>query len=63
MNEYNKQKETHRYTEQTGSYQWGEGRGLRDKNYYVKKLSNKDILYSTRKYSHYFVITLNGYNL
>ena len=24
------------------------------------KVSNRDILYSTGKYSHYFVITLNG---
>ena len=26
----------------------------------IKKLSNKDILYKTWKYSHYFIITLNG---
>ena len=26
----------------------------------IKQISNKDILYSTEKYSHYFVITLNG---
>ena len=38
-----KQKETHRYKEQTSGYQWGKGRekgydrgmGLRDINYYV----------------------------
>ena len=38
-----KQKQTHRYREQTGGYQWGEseeerwggGRGLRDTDYYV----------------------------
>ena len=38
-----KQKQTHKYREQTSGYQWGEGseegqdrsRGLRDTNYYV----------------------------
>ena len=38
-----KQKQTHRYREQTGGHQWGEGRGrgkvggggLRGTNYYV----------------------------
>ena len=38
-----KQKQTHRYREQTSGYQWGEGSrerqdrgmGLRDTNYYV----------------------------
>ena len=63
-----KQKQTHRYWEQTSGCQWGEGRGgqergmgLTDANYiYKTKISKKDILYSTGKYSHYFVITLNG---
>ena len=27
MNECNKEKQTHRYREQTSGYQWGEGRG------------------------------------
>ena len=45
MNDYNnrKQKETHRYREQTSGYQWGEereegqdrSRGLTGTNYYV----------------------------
>ena len=26
----------------------------------IKEISNKDTLYSTAKYSHYFVITLSG---
>ena len=26
-----KQKQTHRYREQTGGYQWGEGRGGQDR--------------------------------
>ena len=30
------------------------------RNKLSKKINNKDILYSTVKYSHYFVITLNG---
>jgi len=26
----------------------------------IKQINNKDILYSTGKYSYYFIITLNG---
>ena len=54
-----KQKQIHRYREQTDGYQWEEGReerqdrgmGLRDTNT-MYKIRNKDIFYSTRKYSH-----------
>ena len=65
-----KQKQTHRYRKLTSGYQLGErreegqekGRGLRDTNYLlcIKQIRNKDILYSTGKYSNYSVITLNG---
>ena len=43
INEHNKKKQTHRYSEQTIGYQWGEGSregqdrsmGLRGTNYYI----------------------------
>ena len=64
-----KQKQTHRYREQTTGYQWegarveeqDRGRGLRDtKLQRIKQISYKDILYRTGKYSHYSVMILNG---
>jgi len=63
-----KQKQPHRYREQTSGYQWTEGRGRgimrveieRDKLLCIKYISNKDALHSTGKYSYYFVIILNG---
>ena len=50
---------SYRYREQTSGYQWGEGI-KREKLLYIKYISYKDILYSSGKYSHYFIITLNG---
>ena len=35
------------------------GKGLSEKLLCVKQISNKDVLYSMRKYNHYFVINLN----
>ena len=66
-NVYNKT-EIDSQREQTSCYQWGEGRreghdkgrGLKHKLLCIKQISNKDILNSTGKYSHCFVITLSG---
>ena len=58
-----KQKQTHRYREQTSGYQLEEGRdkmGRRLRDTIMNKIKNNDILYSTGKYNHCFVITLNG---
>ena len=61
-----KQKQADRYREQTSGYQWEEGRGEgRDRRWGLRqvtiyKVNNKDIFHSTGKYSHYFVMTLNG---
>ena len=61
-----KKKQTHRYREQTSGYQWGGRRGVkykcgikRYKLLFIKQTCNKAILYSTGKYSHCFIITLN----
>ena len=38
-----------------------QGQGIkRYKSLCIKQISNQDTLYSTEKYSHYFIITLNG---
>ena len=62
-----KQKQTHRYGEQTSGCQWEEGRRrqdtggrLRYRRLCIKEMSNKHILYSAENYSHYFIIALNG---
>ena len=67
MDLFIKQKQTHRLRKQT----WlPRGKGPGGTNYefainrytllYIKQINDKDILYSTRKYTEYFVITSNG---
>ena len=34
--------------------------GLKTICSYIKKISNNDILFSTRNYSHYIVVSFNG---
>ena len=62
-----KQKQTHRYREQTSGYQWGKearegqdrGRGVRGTTMYkINKLQGYIVQH--REYSQYFIITLNG---
>ena len=67
-NDITKQKQTHRYTEQTSGYQWGEGRGEgQDKDrglkvhttmYKINKL--QEYIVQHREYSQYCIITLKG---
>ena len=65
-----KQKQTRRHRKQDGSYQWKKEEGARQgygiKRFEllcIKQVGNKDILYNSWKYSHYFVIILIEYNL
>ena len=68
MNVYAKQKQNHTHREQASVYQRGVGRQReklrvwikRYKLLCIKKIHNKDKLYSTGSYSHYLVITFNG---
>ena len=61
-----KKKQTHRYTEQTSGYQWGERREewqakreLRDVTMYkINKLQEYTVQH--REYSQCFIITING---
>ena len=58
-----KQKQTHRYREQTSGYQWGKRKGEGIKRYKllcIKYISNQAIVYNTGNYSHYLVVTFNG---
>ena len=69
-----KQKQTHRYREQTGGHQWGEGRG-RGKGggginweigidlymlLYIKQITNKNLLCSTGNSTQYSVMVYMG---
>ena len=68
MNISTRQKQTHRYREQTcGCQGLGEGRGKdwefgisRSKLLYIGWINNKVLLYSTRNYIQYPVINHNG---
>ena len=62
-------KQKHSQIQKTSVYQWVEGKGegqnrgrrLRDKKpQCIKSINNEGILHGTGKYSHYFLITLNG---
>ena len=70
MNLFPKQEETHRHRKKMCGYQMGEkgmGRGINQEVginiyifLYVKQITNEDLLYSTRNYTQYFVITYKG---
>ena len=67
MNLFIKQKQTHRHGKQTYGYQRGKGGGINQETginmytlLYIKQITNKDLLYSTGKYTQYYVITSNG---
>ena len=60
-------KQTHRHGKQIYGYQKGKGGGLNQEvginTYtllYIKQITNKDLPYSARNYTQYFVITYNG---
>ena len=63
-----KQKQIHRYRKQTSDYQREKAGGVASYRYGIKKYkllckkidNNKNMLYSTGKYSHYLLITFNG---
>ena len=71
MNLFTKQKQTHRHKKKkiTNGYQREWRRRGRDKLgvginiytlLYVKQVNNKDLLYNTRNYTQFFVITYKG---
>ena len=65
MNLYIKWKQMHRHRKQTYSYQKGKKKGIYWEfwiNRYVLlyQINNKDLLYSTRNYTQYFVTSYMG---
>ena len=57
--DYNTKKQTHMHREQTSGYQWGKGRELKGKNYYVQNKLQGYITYHAED-TQYFIITING---
>ena len=64
MNTFTKQKQTHRHRKQTYGFQRGKAGGQNlefvissSKLLYIKQINNRVLLYSTRHYSQYLVIT------
>ena len=67
MNLFTKQKETHRHRKQSYGCQRGNWGGInwefginRNTLLCIKQINNKDLLYNTRNYIQYPVITYNG---
>ena len=66
MNLFMKQKQTHRHRKQIlpeGKWQGGINSEVEVNTYtllYIKQITSKDLLYSTKKYTQYFVITYKG---
>ena len=58
--DYNTKKQTHMHREQTSGYQWGKGRELKGKNYYVQNECATRCIVQHKGYSQYFIITLSG---
>ena len=63
-----KEKQTHRFREQTSGYQWGEGQGkvqyrhreLRVQTTMCNKNKLQRYIVQHREYGQYFIITING---
>ena len=67
MNLSTKQKQTHRHRKQTYGYQRGSKGGIKEELWinrytalHIKKINNKNLLYSTENYTQYPGINHNG---